>query len=122
MKAFRHVLPVIAGMVFWVAPCFAEIGRPASGMDALKELYRRPEAIPFPASNPYSPAKEALGKALFFDPILSGSRTVACANCHNPGLSWGDGLPLANGIGPMRLHTPTLIDIAWVPVQLPVSR
>jgi cytochrome c peroxidase len=82
----------------------------------LMEPYQRAESIPFPANDPYSEAKESLGRMLFFDPILSGSRNVSCASCHNPGLSWADGRKLAAGVGQMELHTPTLIDIAWVPV------
>jgi cytochrome c peroxidase len=87
-----------------------------AAMADLKELYRRPEAIPFPSENPYSEAKANLGRMLFFDPILSGSRTISCSSCHNPSLSWSDGVRLANGSGRMQLHSPTLLDVAWVPV------
>ena len=80
--------------------------------------YHRPAAIPFPESDPYSRAKVDLGRMLFWDPIVSGSRTRSCASCHNPGLSWGDGLPRAIGDGAetMPTRTPTLLDIAWVPL------
>jgi len=87
-----------------------------SAMADLKELYRRPEAIPFPPENPYSEDKAKLGRMLFFDPILSGGRTISCSSCHNPSLSWADGVRLANASGRMQLHSPTLIDVAWVPV------
>jgi len=82
-----------------------------------REDYRRPAEIPFPEENPYSEAKAELGRKLFFDPILSGSRVRSCATCHNPGLSWGDGLPRALGEGQaiLALRAPTLIDIAWIP-------
>ena len=55
-----------------------------------------------------------LGRTLFFDPILSRSSSMACASCHNPGLSWADGLKRAIGdIGsPMSLRSPTLIDVS----------
>lgn len=81
--------------------------------------YRRPSQIPFPSSNPYSEAKSNLGRMLFWDPILSGSRTRSCASCHNPGLSWGDGLPRAIGKNQkaLPLRTPTLLNLAWI-VQL----
>ncbi len=32
-----------------------------------------------------------LGKALFFDPRLSGSGKISCATCHQPELNWTDG-------------------------------
>ncbi|MGO1596693.1 MAG: cytochrome-c peroxidase [Sphingobacterium sp.] len=34
--------------------------------------------------------KVALGKMLFFDPILSGSNQISCSSCHNPQTSWAD--------------------------------
>ncbi|EAQ78422.1 cytochrome-c peroxidase [Blastopirellula marina] len=47
--------------------------------------------VQHPEDNPHSDAKEQLGKALFFDPRLSGSGQIACASCHDPDLAWGDG-------------------------------
>jgi len=40
-------------------------------------------------------AKEALGKFLFFDKVLSGNRNIACATCHHPLTGTGDGLSLS---------------------------
>ena len=47
--------------------------------------------VEYPDDNPYSEAKEGLGKKLFFDPRLSASGTLACASCHDPDLGWSDG-------------------------------
>jgi len=47
-----------------------------------------------PAANP---AHVSLGKRLFNDPILSGSGQIACSNCHNPELGWGDGVATSFG-------------------------
>ena len=81
-----------------------------------KADYRRPGTIPFPKTNPHSTAKEKLGRYLFFDPILSGSGARSCATCHNPSLSWGDGLPRAIGEKQKTLayRTPTLLNMAWL--------
>ncbi len=80
-----------------------------------QEKYRRPAEIPFPESDPYSEGKSKLGRMLFFDPIMSGSRSRTCASCHNPGLSWTDGLPRAIGEkqAPLPVRTPTLLNVAW---------
>lgn len=77
--------------------------------------FARPASTPYPADNAYTPAREALGRALFFDPRLSGSGWISCASCHNPGLSWGDGLPRAIGHGMQVLgrRTPTILNLAW---------
>jgi cytochrome c peroxidase len=37
---------------------------------------------PIPEQLPVNPRKAALGKQLFFDPILSRDSTVSCASCH----------------------------------------
>jgi cytochrome c peroxidase len=57
------------------------------------------------------PALVELGRALMFDPILSGNRDVACATCHHPATHEGDGLSLAigtggSGLGPGRTPGP----------------
>ena len=41
----------------------------------------------------------ALGRALFFDKILSGNQDISCATCHHPTFSGGDALPVAIGTG-----------------------
>ena len=65
-------------------------------LERMKKDYQRPAAIPFPDDNPFSVDKQRLGQQLYFDPRLSGNNNISCATCHNPGLSWGDGL--AKGI------------------------
>jgi cytochrome c peroxidase len=95
---------------------FASVAAETSGDAAeIRASYRRPPTIPFPDRNPFSAAKAALGEMLFFDPLLSKSHTVSCATCHNPSLSWGDGLARAVGEDPkgLPLRAPTLIDVAF---------
>jgi cytochrome c peroxidase len=75
--------------------------------------FRRPTAIPFPVGNAFSPAKSRLGEMLFFDPLLSGSRSRSCASCHSPTLSWADGLPRAVGEKLLAFRSPSLIDVAF---------
>ena len=57
------------------------------------------------------PASAELGRLLFFDPILSGNRTVSCATCHHPRNATSDGLSLGfgdggRGLGPDRVTDP----------------
>lgn len=65
-------------------------------------------ALPRSAALPSdTPEKVKLGRLLFFDPILSATRDVACASCHHPRFGWADGrvTPLgihAAGLGPER--------------------
>lgn len=41
----------------------------------------------------------ALGRALFFDRILSASGDIACGTCHHPTLGGSDGARLSRGVG-----------------------
>ncbi|MNJ99977.1 Cytochrome c551 peroxidase precursor [compost metagenome] len=47
--------------------------------------------FPYKVKDSAEAAKIALGKTLFFDPRLSGSRQISCASCHEPELNWTDG-------------------------------
>lgn len=44
-----------------------------------------------------------LGQLLFFDPILSGNKTVSCATCHHPRFNTSDGVSLGIGDGGIGL-------------------
>lgn len=56
-------------------------------------------AVPVGAMAVQPEARVELGRALFFDKILSGNRDIACATCHDPSTALGDGLSLAVGTG-----------------------
>lgn len=43
-----------------------------------------------PADNPMSDAKVTLGKALFFEPALSGNGAMSCSTCHIPELGFSE--------------------------------
>ena len=62
-----------------------------------------PERVPHPDDNPTSAEKVALGRMLFWDPILSGDRDVACATCHHPDFAYADGRALSVGVGGVGL-------------------
>src|SRR3990172_4292187 len=68
--------------------------------------------MPVPEDNPLTAEKVALGKRLFFDPILSLDRSQACVFCHDPGRTYTDGRAVAVGVFG-RLGTrsaPTLVN------------
>jgi cytochrome c peroxidase len=98
-----------------VTPAYSQTSRGILSLEELKSQYRRPLSVLFPAENALTKDREALGKLLFFDPRLSASRLISCATCHNPALSWGDGLPRAVGHGMKQLarRTPTILNVAW---------
>ncbi|MCK0197914.1 tryptophan tryptophylquinone biosynthesis enzyme MauG [Ancylobacter sp. 6x-1] len=123
-RAFRPALtvPFLAALCALASGLgLAQAGRSAppelagEAVRSTKAAFRRPADTPFPGTNPFSPEKEALGKALFFDPRLSRSGSVSCATCHNPSLGWTDGLPRAVGFGMEILprRTPQVRNLAW---------
>ncbi len=72
--------------------CIITLMSSASAAELIKGAKRwmRPEKIPFPKDNPITKEKIALGKKLFFDPILSRANNIACMSCHDPVKGWSD--------------------------------
>lgn len=81
--------------------------------------FLRPMDVPQPIDNLSTPERVDLGRNLFFDPRLSGSKWISCATCHNPALGWSDGLPTAIGHGMKVLarSTPTILNTAYQKFQ-----
>ncbi len=63
------------------------------------------ETASFRTDNNASTETIALGKALFWDPILSGKRDVSCATCHHPANGYADNLDLSIGVNAVGLGT-----------------
>lgn len=62
-------------------------------------------------------AEARLGQLLFYDPVLSGNRNIACATCHHPRFGTSDGVPLALGEGGVGLGPDRRVDPANVPEE-----
>jgi cytochrome c peroxidase len=78
-----------------------------NNQDVSANLKALPLDVPSPSDNPQTAQKASLGKLLFWDPVLSGNKDVACASCHHPSQGYSDGLSLSigvngEGLGPQR--------------------
>jgi len=86
----------------------------------INDLFVVPKNFPKPvydfSNNPLSANKIALGKALFYDPILSKDNTISCSSCHlsytafthtDHNLSHG----IDNRMG--TRNAPALMNLAW---------
>jgi cytochrome c peroxidase len=115
MKAASALLLCFGAINLTSAPAAGPSIPPSNSAGALKNKYLRPASVPVPADNAITKERVLLGKALFFDPRLSGSQFISCATCHNPGFGWGDGLPKGIGHGMKQLgrHTPTILNSAF---------
>nr|WP_246149774.1 cytochrome c peroxidase [Tritonibacter litoralis] len=69
-----------------------------------------PDLGPRPVYPEPDMARITLGQLLFYDPILSGNRTVSCATCHHPKHGTSDGVSLAIGDGGIGLGPARRID------------
>lgn len=68
-----------------------------SSTQTVQGLAALPLTAPAPADNLTSSAKVELGRALFWEPVLSGGRDVSCATCHHPATDYANGLDLTIG-------------------------
>jgi len=79
-----------------------------------------PQGLPpmdmfIPADNPMTVEGIALGRKLFYDPILSGDNSQACADCHRQELGFGDPRQFSVGIDGSvgNRNAMALINLGW---------
>ncbi len=68
----------------------------------------------FQTEEPDLPKSEAeLGKVLFFDPLLSGNKTISCASCHKEQFGFADNVAFSFGIDSILTtrNTPTVKNV-----------
>jgi cytochrome c peroxidase len=112
----------------WILPAafiFFAVGVPASDrffvhgvprdtLPAHLPLDQIPLGLParsIPSDNPLTEARVRLGRRLFFDPILSADRTIACASCHRPDHGYAsEGRPMGIRGRQLSRRAPTLLN------------
>jgi cytochrome c peroxidase len=105
-----------------------------TGPKVIAKVSALPKNIKTPVGNPNSKEKELLGKLLFYDPILSGGKDIACASCHHPATGYAEFLDLSigangkglgskrafkepNSIPLMKRNSPTILNTAFNGIQ-----
>lgn len=81
---------------------------------------RLPEVLPIGLEGelpPATPEAIALGRSLFFDPLLSSDRSVSCASCHEPERGFASNRAVSVGVGGRTTlrNAPTLFNRAFAP-------
>lgn len=78
------------------------------------------DAINVPEDNPYSYERWEIGKALFFDPILSRDSSISCADCHKQELAFSDNVAISPGVDGLlgSRNAPTLANVGFQPYYL----
>src|SRR5262245_60149596 len=64
-------------------------------LSQMSPLPREVRSLP---DNPTTPEKVELGRLLFWDPVLSGTKDVACATCHHPDFGYAENLDISIGV------------------------
>ncbi len=99
MRTATLLLGLIAALLLAPAAAFAQSADDKMLRALLAAHGQTPlESPPFTVD-----AKYVFGQALFFDPVLSGAREVACATCHLPLRGTSNAQPLAVGVDGTRL-------------------
>lgn len=84
---------------------------------AISEIPVGFDEIVYPQGNAYTPERWALGKKLFYDPIMSADGSTSCASCHEQSLGFADNVAFslgsADAIG--TRNAPSLANVAYHP-------
>ncbi|MCF8304494.1 MAG: hypothetical protein K9I94_14565 [Bacteroidales bacterium] len=127
---FKSTINRIVGYIvlFTVVIMFSACNKDNGGDAEPKETYdptpydlKIPQGFPdmnIPEDNPMTVEGVKLGRRLFYDPILSGDKTQACADCHAPEFSFTDhGKRFSEGINGTkgRRNAMAVINVGWMP-------
>lgn len=82
---------------------------------ALATFKPLPSITPAVTNNPITPAKTALGKAMFFDPRVSASGVFSCNSCHNLATGGDDNRETSIGHGWQKgpRNAPTVLNAVF---------
>ena len=116
MHKSRSFLFLIFLSAIFIAGCGKDIPLVSPG----EEILHQPEGFPqmeFPEGNEFTKERWELGKALFYDPILSKNGKTSCSSCHKTQFAFGDNVSLSIGdesqIG--TSNSPSLTNIGYNP-------
>ncbi len=107
----------------WICFAFLLISSCSKNDDSsTKPFFYIPDGFPAPVyefkNNAVTPAGFALGKKLFYDPLLSRDSTIACGSCHQQFVAFAHSdHNVSHGIDNLlgNRNSPALFNIAWFP-------
>ena len=97
MKKNRVISVYISVLVVLVT--FVMCSPEAENLTVSNKFGSLPRSVKEPYNNLASLEKVELGRLLFWDPILSGNKDVACVTCHHPNHGYAEQLDLSLGVG-----------------------
>ena len=75
--------------------------------------------VPVPPDNPPTTETIALGRQLYYDPVLSADHSISCATCHHPDKGFADARQFSEGVqGKLgSRNSPTVLNSAYYEAQ-----
>ncbi len=115
----RGLLLLLLSILIWTA-CKKE-SQQTQDIKPWYSIY--PEDFPppnIPSDNQPNATRIELGKALFYDPILSLDSSISCASCHQPKFAFADTGATTPGVfqRPGTRNVPSLFNLAYQPHYL----
>ncbi|TNE81209.1 MAG: cytochrome-c peroxidase [Bacteroidetes bacterium] len=110
----KWILLGLASSLYFLACRQGETVLPSEEVWYAREIpYFPPKNIP--SDNQLTPERIALGKALFFDPILSRDSSLSCASCHKQEFAFADNKTKTPGIAnrPGTRNVPVLFNLVY---------
>lgn len=118
----RAVLAVAMSFIVVLASCSEEKDDPVDPQGECPEATPLTVTLPGymgdmpnPSDNPLTVEGVALGRRLFYDPILSADSSLSCGGCHTQSLAFGDFRRFSEGIHGDKgtRHAPVIVNPAW---------
>jgi cytochrome c peroxidase len=97
LAATVAIAALVAALAAWAVTAWRD--RPVPSDAELRATLAAHQVAALDVPDDQDAALVGLGRALFFDPVLSGNRDISCATCHHPTQASGDGLSLSIGTG-----------------------
>ena len=112
----RHLCLFIGFLL--IAACRKDDPQPPLLPETDEYALRVPIGFPapvVPADNALTKSRVALGRRLFYDPLLSADSTRSCASCHAPHLAFSDSTAVSFGIENRAgtRNSPSLANVAY---------
>ncbi len=116
---FLLAFVIFAASAVWFGAAKAQKISPPGGNAVKLKVPLGLPPVPIPADNPPTAEKIALGRKLYYDPILSVDNTIACASCHGPASGFADPKPFSAGVGGKTggRNAPTVLNAAYNALQ-----
>lgn len=118
MKNLRNISIVI--FLFCCAAVYSCKKETVDSISVPTSVMQIPEGFPpivFPEGNDFTYQRWALGKRLFYDPIMSRQHTISCSSCHLSQNAFSDTLDFSKGDNSIlgKSNAPTLTNIGYNP-------